>query len=291
MTDWLWVSAQQVRADWFLLLAFALVGLCVGSFANVVIYRLPVIILRNYRAQAREFLEIRIPEHSEPPLSLSLPRSRCPQCGHQLRWYENIPVLSWLYLRGKCSNCKTAISARYPAIELIMGLLWVAVGATYGISAQSLGYLFLASLLVVAFWIDLDTQFLFDELTGPLIWGGLLFQLLTHTLPLPQAVAGGILGYVAFWSVFHGYKLLTGKEGMGEGDWRLFSALGIWFGPYALPAMLLISSAGGALYGGYMISRGKLTSEQPFAFGPFLALVGIFGIFSSPAGWFSAFMP
>lgn len=272
-----------------LLLAVAAFGLCIGSFLNVVIYRLPKMLERQWRADARDALEIEpVPE---PAFNLVTPASTCRQCQHRIRWYENIPIVSFLWLRGKCSACGTSIGLRYPFVELCNGLLWLAIAFQYGVTPLAAGYMLLATVLLTLFWIDWDTQLLPDDLTLPLVWAGLLFQLFTQSVPLTSAVIGAAAGYLVLWSIFHAFRLLTGKEGMGYGDFKLFAALGAWFGWTALVPMLLASSLAGALIGGALMVSRRLARGQAFAFGPFLALVGLLAIFVAPQRWIAAVMP
>lgn len=281
-----WVPAAELHAQWLLLGALGLVGLCVGSFLNVVIYRLPRMLEAAWLRDARELLEQ--PADEGAPFNLMAPASTCPKCGHRIRWYENLPVFSWLALRGKCSACKAPIAVRYPAVELLNAALWLAIGWQHGITPVGVGYMLLATVLLALFWIDWDTQLLPDDLTLPLLWAGLLFQLITSRVPLAQAVVGAMLGYGVLWLVYHGFRLLTGKEGMGYGDFKLFAALGAWFGWQALVPLLLASSIGGALIGGALMASGRLKRGQPFAFGPFIALAGLVGVFVDPMRWLGA---
>lgn len=281
-------SAAELREQWLLLAALALVGLCIGSFLNVLIYRLPRMLEAAWLRDARDMLDQ--PADEGAPFNLLTPASTCRQCGHRIRWYENIPVLSWLVLRGKCSACKAAIGWRYPMVELLHAALWLAIGWQWGLNAAGAGYMLLASTLLALFFIDWDTQLLPDDLTLPLLWGGLLFQMITARVPLAQAVAGAMAGYLVLWAVYHGFRLLTGKHGMGYGDFKLFGALGAWFGWQALVPMLLASSIGGALIGGVLMATGRLKRGQAFAFGPFIALTGLLAIFVEPQRWLGALL-
>jgi leader peptidase (prepilin peptidase)/N-methyltransferase len=280
------LSAAELQAQPMLIVAVLLVGLCVGSFLNVVIYRLPRMLQAGWERDARDILSQ--PAAEQPPFDLLRPPSNCRQCGHRIRWYENIPVASWLWLRGKCSACGTPIGLRYPAVEIINALLWAGIAWQHGLNGTALGYMLLASTLLALFWIDWDTQLLPDDLTLPLVWGGLLFQLVTARVALTSAVIGAMAGYLVLWLVYHGFRLLTGKEGMGYGDFKLFAALGAWFGWPALVPMLLASSLGGALIGGALMATGRLQRGQAFAFGPFIALVGLVAIFVEPQRWLGA---
>jgi leader peptidase (prepilin peptidase) / N-methyltransferase len=282
-----WISPQEFHAFWGWWLCVVLVGLCVGSFLNVVIHRLPLMMDNETRAEVREYLDIQLPTALVAPLNLSKPDSRCPHCGHLITWYENIPVLSYLALRGRCSACHTPISARYPLIELGTAALWLAIAWRFGLTPQGVGYIGLATALMVLFWIDFDTQLLPDVLTLPLVWAGLLFQLATHTVALPLAIFGAMLGYLSLWSLFHVYRLITGKEGFGYGDFKLLAAMGAWFGVGALPGIILMSSVVGTVLMGTFMLLGKHEYSAKFAFGPFLVLAGVVAIFWNPQGLIS----
>jgi len=251
-----------------------LLGLCVGSFLNVVIYRLPVMMERQWRSDCCELLEVEEKKETEP-FNLARPNSRCPKCDHLIRPWENIPVLSYLALRGRCSQCKTGISLRYPIIELIGGLLALLLGWHYGGATMALlGALIFTWALLALTMIDIDHQLLPDSITLPLLWLGLCFNLLGTYASLPDAVIGAIAGYLSLWCVYWLFKLLTGKEGMGFGDFKLLAAIGAWLGWQALPMVILLSSLVGAVIGMLMMvlqSRGK---DVPIPFGPYLAIAG-----------------
>lgn len=275
-------------ANWHILLAVFVFGLCVGSFLNVVIYRLPKMMERQSKLAYNQYIEeegIKSDPLTIENVTLSTPASSCRQCGHLIRWYENIPLLSWLYLRGKCSNCSAAIGIRYPMVELTHALLWTAISWRYGITPLSLGYMLLATALLTLFWIDWDTQLLPDDITLPLLWAGFLLNAFVPHVRLMDAVIGAAAGYLVLWGVYHLFRLATGKEGMGYGDFKLLAALGAWFGWAALPPFLLASSLAGALVGGGLMLTGKLQRGQAFAFGPFLAIVGLIAIFVRPERW------
>lgn len=247
-----------------------LLGLCIGSFLNVVVYRLPVMMERRWKAECGEINGIEAPE--QEPFNLAVPASRCPSCGHQIRAWENIPILSFLFLRGRCSGCGTAISWRYPMIELISGLLAVAILWRVGADVWLPAWLLFGWILLALALIDIDTQYLPDDLTLPLLWLGLLANLIWGFVPLEQAVIGAVAGYLVLWSVYWGFKLLTGKEGMGYGDFKLLAALGAWYGWTALPWLILLSAGAGTVAGlAYMLIRRQ---SLPFAFGPYLVLAG-----------------
>lgn len=253
-------------------------GLCIGSFLNVVIYRLPVILNQQWRATAREYLELE--EESVEPFSLSKPDSRCPICSHKIRWYENIPVLSYLALRGKCSGCSSKISIRYPLIELTAAALAVfpvfAIGPGYPAIAASLFALTLLTLTM----IDFDTKLLPDDITLPLMWAGILIATQGWFVSLQASVIGVVIGYMSLWSIYQGFKLATGKEGMGYGDFKLTAALGAWCGPMALPEIMLLSSLLGLAGVGVQRMLGKAEAGDQFAFGPWLAIAGAISFFS-----------
>jgi leader peptidase (prepilin peptidase) / N-methyltransferase len=258
--------------------AAAVLGLLVGSFLNVLIYRLPRMLERGWHAQCAELRGEASPAHA--PYNLAVPRSACPACGHRIRALENVPVLSWLALRGKCSACGARISARYPIVELIAGTLAALAIAHFGPNWQGLAACgFLWTLLALTF-IDLDTQLLPDDLTLPLLWAGLFVNLFELFVPLSEAVVGAIVGYVSLWSVYWAFKLIRGKEGMGYGDFKLLAALGAWMGWKALPAIVLLSSAVGAVIGISLVLIKRHDHQQPLPFGPYLAVAGAVALFA-----------
>ena len=255
-------------------LVILLLGLCVGSFLNVVIYRLPVMMERGWRHECECLLDPET-ERSEPEtFNLAVPASRCPGCNQAIRAWQNIPVLSYLLLGGKCGNCKTSISLRYPSVEALTGLLSVLVAWRFGFSAELLPYLFLLWCLIALTLIDADTQLLPDSITLPLLWAGLLFNLTIGPVAIEQALIGAMLGYLSLWSVYWLFKLLTGKEGMGYGDFKLLAALGAWLGWQALPLIIILSSLVGAVLGSVMLMRSKQSQSTPIPFGPYLAIAG-----------------
>ncbi|BCR23357.1 type 4 prepilin-like proteins leader peptide-processing enzyme [Aquipseudomonas alcaligenes] len=250
-----------------------MLGLLVGSFLNVVIYRLPVMMQRDWRQQAREILEL--PEEpKQGTFNLILPNSCCPNCGHQIRPWENIPVVSYLFLRGKCSNCKTPISKRYPLIELACGLLSGYVAFHYGFGWQAAGVLVLTWGLLAMSMIDCDHQLLPDALVLPLLWLGLIGNQFGLLSSLEDALWGAIAGYLSLWSVYWLFKLLTGKEGMGYGDFKLLAMLGAWGGWQVLPLTILLSSLVGAVLGVIMLRLRNQETSTPIPFGPYLAIAG-----------------
>lgn len=254
-----------------------LFSLMIGSFLNVVIHRLPKMMEAEWQAQCAELRGEVVPD--APRYSLWLPRSACPKCGHQITALENIPVLSWLWLRGRCSACDTAISARYPAVELLTAVLAAAAAWKWGVSVQTLGALFLIWTLVALAFIDLDTTLLPDSLTLPLLWLGLLFNLGGHFASLSDAVVGAMAGYGVLWLVFWLFKLATGKDGMGYGDFKLLAVMGAWMGWQMLPVTLLLSSVVGATVGIAMIVLIKHDRRVPIPFGPYLAGGGLVALF------------
>jgi leader peptidase (prepilin peptidase) / N-methyltransferase len=266
----------------------AVLGLCIGSFLNVVVHRLPLMLERQWQRDSAELLGVADPQADAPPLTLSKPRSRCPHCGHMIRWYENIPVLSWLALRGKCSACKAPISARYPFVEVLTGALFAAAGWRFGATPVVLAWCGVLAVLVAASAIDWDTTLLPDTLTLPLLWAGLIAAALGWTIPLGAAVWGAVVGYLSLWSVYWVFKLATGKEGMGQGDFKLLAALGAWLGwPMILP-IVLGASLIGALVGIGMKLTGALREGRYVPFGPFLAGGGIVVMMAGPErvlGW------
>lgn len=266
----------------FWIVAAGLIGLAVGSFLNVVIYRLPVMMERQWQADAHATLHPDAEERPAERFDLAAPRSRCPSCGHAITWWENIPVLSFLLLRGKCSACGTAISWRYPLVELATALLTAAVVVRWGANWDSLAYIALLWALITLALIDFDTTLLPDSITLPLLWLGLLWHADLHPAQLSSAVWGAVVGYLALWTVYQGFKLLTGKEGMGFGDFKLLAALGAWFGVAALLPIILLSSICGAVIGIALQALKLAERGRPIPFGPFLAAAGILLLLIGP---------
>ena len=254
-----------------------LFSLLVGSFLNVVIHRLPKMMEAEWQVQCAELRGEPAPD--TPRYNLWLPRSACIKCGHQITALENIPLLSWLWLRGRCSSCGTPISVRYPMVELLTALLSAAAAWKWGVDVQTLGALLLIWTLIVLAFIDLDTTLLPDSLTLPLLWLGLVFNLGGHFSSLSDAVIGAIAGYGVLWSVYWLFKLATGKEGMGFGDFKLLAAIGAWLGWQMLPVTLLLSSVVGAAIGIAMIVLVKHDRRVPIPFGPYLAGGGLVALF------------
>jgi len=261
------------QLDWLLPLCLLSLGLVVGSFFNVVIYRLPLMMESRWRRDCCELLE-QEQEKEAAALTLATPNSHCPHCGTAIKPWQNIPVLSYLFLRGKCAACGVGISLRYPAVELATGLLTLSLASAFPISAALLGAIAFTWALIVLTMIDVDHKLLPDNITLPLLWLGLVFNLSGTYVSLEDAVLGAILGYLLLWSVYWLFKLLTGKEGMGYGDFKLLAALGAWLGWQALPLIILLSSLVGAVCGiMLMIAKGR-GREVPIPFGPYLAAAG-----------------
>ena len=257
-----------------------LVGLCVGSFLNVVIHRLPKMLERGWEVQCADLRGETLPE--TPAYNLVVPRSACPACGHRITALENIPVLSWLVLKGKCSACKAPISARYPLVEVLGGLLAVFAVHRFGAGAQGIAACALLWTLLALTFIDFDTQLLPDDLTLPLLWAGLLVNLSGVFVPLESAVIGAAAGYVSLWTVYWLFKLIRGKEGMGYGDFKLLGALGAWLGWKMLPLIILLSSVIGAAIGIALIVFKGRDHSIPIPFGPYLAIAGAIALFWGP---------
>ena len=275
-----------------------IIGLLVGSFLNVVIHRKPIIMMREWlldtggmlgegdvwkgvfgKAQPAELAQAgkTIDAHLEAldPLGLATPRSRCGSCGHQIRWYENVPVLSWIALRAKCSACKAPISVRYPLVEIATGALFAFAGWKFGPTPTALCWCAALALLVSMALIDLDTKYLPDDLTYPLLWGGLLVAALGWTIPLSAAVWGAVAGYGPLWLIAAGFALLMKRQGMGGGDLKLLAALGAWLGWQAILPIILIASVAGLCVNVPRMVLGKHQRHQQYPFGPFLAAGGI----------------
>ena len=278
MFDFLMPISEILRSNTTVLVTFSVIfGLLVGSFLNVVIHRLPKMMEREWHANCLELQGKEAPQQAK--YSIVTPRSACPKCGHNITALENIPVISYLMLGGKCKGCKTGISLRYPLIEAITGALIGLVAAKYGYTSTSLfAFIFVFALVTLTF-IDFDTQLLPDDITLPLLWLGLIFNFNGGFTDLKSAVLGAIFGYLILWSVYWAFKLVTGKEGMGYGDFKLLAAIGAWFGWQMLPAVILLSSVVGAIIGiGLIVFKGK-GGGTAIPFGPFLALGGIAALF------------
>lgn len=259
-----------INTPWLLTVVIAVLGLCIGSFLNVVIYRLPKIMEQEWRYECAILLNGSATE--TPVLTLSKPASTCPKCQHKIRWYENIPLISWIVLGGKCSTCKASIGIRYPVVELITMFASIVVVMTFGPTFKMLAALVLTWVLIALTGIDFDTQLLPDSLTLPLAGLGLLVNTQGLFISPTQSIWGYVIGFLVLWLVYIVFKLITGKEGMGYGDFKLLAALGAWLGPLMLPMIILLSSLVGAIIGIVLL---KIRNEnQPFAFGPFLAIAG-----------------
>lgn len=260
-----------------LILVCVLFGLLVGSFLNVVIHRIPKMMEATWRQEARELLEQPAPKGEETPpiFNLVTPGSHCPHCNHRIRWYENVPVVSWALLKGRCSSCKVAISKRYPIIELLTGLVAGLCAWRFGYDPWLIFMLYGSFTLLALAVIDLDTTLLPDDLTYPLLWAGLLAAVLgISPVSLSDAVIGAMAGYLALWSLYWVFKLLTGKEGMGYGDFKLLAALGAWLGWQYLPVVVLLSSVVGLVFAVSMMASGSVKRDQGIPFGPYLAIAG-----------------
>jgi leader peptidase (prepilin peptidase)/N-methyltransferase len=279
-----------VLANPIFAVALALVvGLCVGSFLNVVVHRLPKMMERDWRAQCAELRGESPPEENPLAYNLAVPRSACPECGHRIGALENIPVVSWLALRGACSACSKPIPVRYPLVEMLGGLLAAYAIWRFGLTWKGAAACVMLWTLVALTFIDFDTQLLPDSLTLPLVWAGLIANLAGLFVPLFDAVLGAVAGYLALWIVYWLFRLIRGKEGMGHGDFKLLAALGAWLGWQMLPLIVLLSSVVGAAIGiTLMVFKGR-DHSIPLAFGPYLAIAGGIALFFGPAlikGWY-----
>lgn len=295
---------SQSSAAWVALAG--VIGLLVGSFLNVVIHRLPIMLERQWREQCSEFAaqsgaaadnaSAHATTQVAGPYNLIVPRSACPACNAPIKSWQNVPVLSWLWLRGRCANCKAPISARYPLIELASALLSAAVAWKFGCSWPAVAALGLTWALIALTGIDLDTQLLPDAITLPLLWAGLVASLFAGsgseaTLPVTPAaaIAGAALGYFSLWIVYHVFRRVTGKEGMGHGDFKLLAALGAWMGARMLLPIVLISALAGAVIGIALIATGRHRRGVPMPFGPFLAAAGWLAMMWGPR-WVEAYL-
>jgi len=260
----------------FLLFIIFLIGISIGSFLNVVIHRLPKKIFDEFKTESNE---------SNDPQKNNLfglgylvyPGSNCPSCGHRIRSWEMIPIISWFLIGGKCNKCKTPISKRYPMVEFMTGLITVFMVYRTGVNELTFWLLLFTWILIMLSVIDLEHQLLPDQLTLPLLWLGLLFQMSVGHLKLEDSIIGAIFGYIILWFVFHVFRMITGKEGMGYGDFKLLGALGTWVGWQMIPLVLVFSSISGMVFG-YFLSK-KKSKDNPIPFGPFLALSGFISLF------------
>jgi len=276
--------SNLLSLGWLTFILFCWVALSVGSFLNVVIYRLPIMLKHDWKMWAEEFLRpsdqentgVDIPSTMEPekPLNLMVLRSHCPDCGYMISAWHNIPLISWLWLHGRCANCGQPISARYPTVELVTAMSSLAVIALFGFSWLSLVALGFTWWLITLSFIDFSNHLLPDNLTLSLLWMGLLVNTGHAVTDLTSAVIGCVAGYLILWSIYWLFKLATKKEGMGYGDFKLLAALGAWLGWQALPIVILISSIGGVLLGGSLALFKVIDRSKPIPFGPFLAIAG-----------------
>jgi leader peptidase (prepilin peptidase)/N-methyltransferase len=278
MFDFFVPLSELLRSEPTLFITLAVIfGLLVGSFLNVVIHRLPIMMEREWHANCLELQGKDVSEQAK--YNLVSPRSACPKCQHNITALENIPVISYLFLRGKCSGCQTPISMRYPIVEAVTGLLIGAVAVKFGYGSTTLfAWVFVFALIALT-CIDFDTQLLPDDITLPLLWLGLFFNLNNGFVSLSSAVIGAMAGYLILWSIYWLFKLVTGKEGMGYGDFKLLAAIGAWFGWQLLPAVILLSSVIGAVIGIAMIVLKNKDRQTAIPFGPFLALGGMAALF------------
>ena len=274
-------AAALMLEHLFPIASAAVIGLCLGSFLNVVIHRMPKMLERGWQAQCAELRGEEVPP--QPAYNLVVPRSQCPACGHLITAVENIPVVSWLALGGKCSNCKAPISVRYPIVEILGGALAAYAIFRYGPTTKGVAACGLLWTLLALTCIDFDTQLLPDNLTLPLVWAGLIVNVWGLFVPLATAVIGAVAGYLSLWTIYWLFKLIRGKEGMGYGDFKLLAALGAWLGWQMLPVIVLLSSVVGAAIGISLVVFKGRDHNIPMAFGPFLAIAGAIALFSGPA--------
>lgn len=282
------------------LVVFALLGLCVGSFLNVVIHRIPLMMVASWRQECSQFMSQQADtplEHTsaltqvvsgDAPITLSTPASRCPHCAHKIRWYENIPLISWLVLRGRCSDCQAPISIRYPIVELVTALLSALVIYQFGVTAAGVFALVLIWTLIALTGIDFDTQLLPDRLTFPLAGLGLAVNSQSWFVSPTESIWGLLLGFLSLWVVVKIFYLITKKHGMGQGDFKLLAVMGAWLGPMMLPLIILLSSLLGSIVG--IILMRKQGESKPFAFGPYIAIAGIIALLygSDIINWYLA---
>ncbi|HDY93883.1 hypothetical protein LCGC14_2170660 [marine sediment metagenome] len=265
---------------WFYLTTVGLISLCIGSFLNVVIYRLPLMMQRDWQSECRLLLEDELTGNKSKqaninePFNLVKPNSTCPKCKTAIKPWQNIPIISWLALKGKCASCSNPISARYPAVELITALLSLIVAYSFGATEQALLYIFVTWILVALTFIDIDYMLLPDQLTLPLVWLALIASVMGYTITPTDAIIGAACGYLSLWSVFWLFKLLTGKEGMGYGDFKLLAVFGALLGWQSLLTIILLSSVVGAIIGIALLSIQGKDKATPIPFGPYLAIAG-----------------
>ncbi|MDN3382973.1 A24 family peptidase [Pseudoalteromonas sp. APC 3358] len=265
---------------WFYLTTIGLISLCIGSFLNVVIYRLPLMMQREWQSECRLLLEDELTGNKSKqaninkPFNLVKPNSTCPKCKTAIKPWQNIPIISWLALKGKCASCSNPISARYPAVELITAILSLIVAYSFGATEQALLYIFVTWILVALTFIDIDHMLLPDQLTLPLVWLALIASVMGYTITPTDAIIGAACGYLSLWSVFWLFKLLTGKEGMGYGDFKLLAVFGALLGWQSLLTIILLSSVVGAIIGIALLSIQGKDKATPIPFGPYLAIAG-----------------
>ncbi|MBG9991233.1 prepilin peptidase [Pseudoalteromonas sp. NZS37] len=265
---------------WFYLTTIGLISLCIGSFLNVVIYRLPLMMQREWQSECRLLLEEELTANESKqaninePFNLVKPNSTCPKCKTAIKPWQNIPIISWLALKGKCASCSNPISARYPTVELITALLSLIVAYSFGTTEQALLYIFVTWILVALTFIDIDHMLLPDQLTLPLVWLALIASVMGYTITPTDAIIGAACGYLSLWSVFWLFKLLTGKEGMGYGDFKLLAVFGALLGWQSLLTIILLSSVVGAIIGIALLSIQGKDKATPIPFGPYLAIAG-----------------
>ena len=265
--------------QWFYFLTVGLVSLCIGSFLNVVIYRLPLMMKREWQSECRLLLEDELTTKpskasSNEPFNLVKPNSTCPKCKTAIKPWQNIPIISWIMLKGKCANCSNPISARYPIVEAITALLSLVIAYSFGATEHALLYIFVTWILVALTFIDIDHMLLPDQLTLPLVWLALIAAVMGITISPSEAIAGAACGYLSLWSVFWLFKLLTGKEGMGYGDFKLLAVFGALLGWQSLLTIILLSSVVGAIIGIALLSIQGKDKATPIPFGPYLAIAG-----------------
>ena len=275
---------------WIVVLLALILGLLVGSFLNVVIYRVPEGLNRNWKLQAKQMLDLPLEQSEGECFNILMPPSHCPSCKAAIKPWQNIPILSYVLLKGQCKHCHAAISLRYPLVELLTGLVFAVCAWKFGATWTALAAMVFSAYLIAMIFIDADTQLLPDQLTLPLMWGGIVFHLAAYLLQadwgitnLVDSLLGAIVGYMSLWSIFQLFKLVTGKEGMGYGDFKLLAALGAWLGISVLPIIIIMSAVVGLIFALIM----KVAKNQPMPFGPYLAISGwIVLVFSQPISQF-----
>ncbi len=275
---------------WIVVLLALILGLLVGSFLNVVIYRVPEGLNRNWKLQAKQMLDLPLEQGEGERFNILMPPSHCPSCKAAIKPWQNIPILSYVLLKGQCKHCHAAISLRYPLVELLTGLVFAVCAWKFGATWTAVAAMVFSAYLIAMIFIDADTQLLPDQLTLPLMWAGIVFHLAAYLLQadwgittLVDSLLGAIVGYMSLWSIFQLFKLVTGKEGMGYGDFKLLAALGAWLGISVLPIIIIMSAVVGLIFALIM----KVAKNQPMPFGPYLAISGwIVLVFSQPISQF-----